>query len=159
MTTKWNIVNDQSNANYNAGKEIIHNTEVLKSNLCHYNNTDISVRGNITIIGHQNCAPFTKCTTKIEETTIDEAEDLDLVMPVYNLIEYSSNYFEATGNLWFYSKDEASNFNEDIANNNNYTSFEYKAKLLGKTEVDGNNGILKNATITMPATGLEPTTT
>ena len=62
---------------------------------------------------------------------------------MYNLIEYSSNYSETTGSLWFYSKDEATNFDDDIANNNNFKSFEYNAKLLGNTETDGANGILK----------------
>ena len=51
MTRKWNIINDQSNANYNAGNEIIYNTEVLKSNLCDYNDAYILVEGNITIVG------------------------------------------------------------------------------------------------------------
>ena len=54
-------------------------------------------------------------------------------MLMYNLIEYSSNYSETTGSLWFYSKDEVTNFNADITNNNNFKSFEYKAKLLGNT--------------------------
>ena len=65
-----------------------------------------------------------------------------LVMPMYNLIQYSSNYFEITGSLWFYYKNEATNFNADIANNNNFKLFEYKAKLLGNTEADGVNAIL-----------------
>ena len=64
-----------------------------------------------------------------------------------NVIEYSSNYSETIGNLWFYWKDEATNLNADIANTNNFQSFEYKAKLLGNTDADENNGILKNATI------------
>ena len=51
----------------------------------------------------------------IDRTAIDDAENLNLVMPMYNLIVYSSNYSETTGNLWFYSKDEAANFNADIA--------------------------------------------
>ena len=50
-------------------------------------------------------------------------------MPMYNLIDYSSSYSETTGSLWFYSKDEATNFNSDIANNNNFKSFVYKVKL------------------------------
>ena len=50
----------------------------------------------------KNCAPFTKCITTIDVTTIDDAKDLDLVMPMYNLLEYSSNYSETTGSLWFY---------------------------------------------------------
>ena len=59
-----------------------------------------------------------------------------------NLIEYSSNYPETTGSLWLHSKDEA--------NNDNFKSFKYKAKLLGNTAADGANGILRNAAIAIP---------
>ena len=76
---------------------------------------------------------------------------LDLVMPMYNLIEYTWNYSEIKASLWFYSKDEAINFNIDFANNNRFRSFKYKAKLLETTfaQVIPNepNGILKNSTI------------
>ena len=54
-------------------------------------------------------------------------------------VEYSTNYSETTGSLWFYSKDEATNINADIANTNNFKSFKCKAKLLENTEADGNN--------------------
>ena len=54
-------------------------------------------------------------------------------MPMYSLIEYSLNYSETTGNLWFSSKDEATNLNADITNDNNFKSFRYKTKLLGNT--------------------------
>ena len=84
----------------------------------------------MTQAAFKNCAPFTKCTTKIDGTTIDDAENLDLVMSMYNLIEYNSNYSSTTGSLWFYSKDEATDSNADIANDNNFKSFKYKAKLL-----------------------------
>ena len=157
VTRKWSIVNDQSNVNYDAGNEIIYNTEVLKSNLCDFTDAYILLKGNIAIIGHhvtqgafEICAPFTKCITKIDGTTIDDAEDLDLVMPMYNLIEYSSNYSETTGSLWFYSKDEATYFNADIANNNIFKSFEYKAKLSGNTVEDEPKEIIRNATIAFP---------
>ena len=69
---------------------------------------------------------------------------------MYNLIAYSSNYFETTGSLWFYSKHEATNVNADIANDNNFKPFLYKAELLGNTEADGDNGILKNAATAVP---------
>ena len=112
-----------SNANYDAGNGIIYNTEVLKSNLCDYDNAYILVRGDITIIGDngtqiafKNCAPFIKCVTKIDGTTIDDAEDLDLVMPMYNFLEYISNYSDTTSSLCCYSKDEATNDNNDIVN-------------------------------------------
>ena len=106
VTRKWIIVNGNSEVNYDAANEITYNTEVLKSSLCDYNDTCILVRCEVTITGHpvtqiafKNCAPFTKRVTKIDATTIDNAENLDLVMPIYNLIEYSSNYFETTGSL------------------------------------------------------------
>ena len=80
LTRKWNIVNDQSKANYDIGNEIL-------------------VKGNITVaaapatqVSFKNCAPFIKCITKIDGTTIDNVKDLDIVMSMYNLIEYSSNY-------------------------------------------------------------------
>ena len=70
-------------------------------------------------------------------------------MPIYNLIENSSNYSDTTDSLWFYTKDEAITFNANIANNNVFKSFEYKAKLLGNTVADENNSIWKNATTTV----------
>ena len=74
------------------GSKIIYNTEVLKSNLCDYNNGYILVRDNITVTEHQaNFAPFLAYITKIDEATIDDPEDLHLVMTIYNLIEYSSH--------------------------------------------------------------------
>ena len=95
---------------------------------------------------------------------MDDSEDLDLVMIMYNLIEGSSNYSEGTGSLSFYSNDKATNFDADIANNNddnnnnnnnnnnnsnNIKSFEYKAKVHDPTPAQ-TNGILKIATIAVP---------
>ena len=84
---------------------------------------------------------------------MDYAEDLDTVMPVCNLIEYSSGYSKTTGTLCFYLKDEATDFNGDVVNDNNFKTFKYKAKLLGSTisQVDnGANEILKDAPIPEP---------
>ena len=138
MTRKWSIVNYQPNASYDVGSEIIYNTEVLNSNPCNYNDAYILVRDNVTIAGNivarrafKNCAPFTACITKFDGTTIDDAEDLDLVMPMYNLLEYSFNYSDMTGSLRFYSKDEAANFNNAIAaDDDNFKSFKYKSSLI-----------------------------
>ena len=69
---------------------------------------------------------------------------------MYNLIEYSWNYSERTGSLWFYSKDNATNFNADVDNNNNFKYFGYKTKLLENIESDNSNAILRNATIAVP---------
>ena len=87
---------------------------------------------------------------KSDGTKLDDAEDLDLFVLIHNLVEYSSNYSDETGSLWFCSKDEATNFNADIANTNNFKSFIYEAKLLENTEFDGDNEILENATIAVP---------
>ena len=103
------------NSNYSVGNKIIYSTEILKSNLCDYNDAYSLVRGDITIIGRnlatqvgfKICAPSTKCITKIDGTTIDYADDLSSIMPMYKLIEYRSNYSDTTSSLWFYSKDEA----------------------------------------------------
>ena len=74
---------------------------------------------------------------------------------MYNLIEYSSNYSETTGSLWFYSKDETTNFNADNANNNNSKSFKYKAKLVESTFAQATPNyaseiLTKNSTIVVP---------
>ena len=122
------IVTDKSNANYSVGNEVIYGTEVLKSNLCDYSGAYILARADITIIGRnlatgvafKNCAAFIKCMTKIDETTIKDAADLDLVMLMCNLLEYSCNYSDTAGSLWFYSKDEAANFNANVVGNNNF---------------------------------------
>ena len=73
---------------------------------------------------------------------------------MYNLIEYNSNHSATKGSLWFYSKDEATDFNADIANDDNFKSFKHKAKLLGNTAgqpaPNATNGILKNKAIAVP---------
>ena len=95
VTRKWNIndINDNSKTNYDAANEITYNTEVSKSSLCDYNDAYILVRGDITVaaapaapVAFKNCAPFTKCITKTDETTIGDAEGLHLVKPMFNLI-------------------------------------------------------------------------
>ena len=85
---------------------------------------------------------ITNCITEIDGKTIDDAEDLDLVMSMYNFLEYSSNYSDKTGSLRFYSKDELTYFSADNANNNAFKSFDYKVKLLENTVADKGNGIL-----------------
>ena len=115
---------------YGVGNEITYSTEVLNFNVFDYNDVFIQVRGNITITWHnvtqvifKNCAPFIKCIAKIDGTTIDGVKDLDLVILIYNFLEYSSNYSDTTSSLWLCSKDEATNLNYGIASNNNCKSF------------------------------------
>ena len=80
----------------------------------------------------KNCAPFTKCISRINNTDIDNAQDIDIVMPMYNLIEYSDNYSKTSGSLWQYYKDEP---NDNLANSE---SFKSKVKITGGTPTGGN---------------------
>ena len=80
MTRKWAIFNDQLNVNYDVGNETISNTKVL----------------NPTQTAFKKCTSFVKCIIKIDRTTIDDAEDLDLVMLVCNFLKYNSNYSDMT---------------------------------------------------------------
>ena len=82
--------------------------------------------------------------------TIDNTEDLDLIIPMYNFSKYSPNYSDMTGSLWLYFKGEATDFNDDIGNTNEFKFFKWKFELLGSTEADGANGIIGNATIAFP---------
>ena len=152
VTRKRNIVNDNSKASYGVGSEVIYSTEVLKSNFCDYIDVYILVRGDITIIGYQ-ATQVALCT--IYQMYHKNWWNKNRWSRKFNLIEYSSNYSETTGRSWFYSKDEATDFNTDIANDNTFKSFKYKARLLGNTEADNPNLILKGATIVV----LQPRTT
>ena len=80
---------------------------------------------NVTEVALKNCASFIKCIKKINGATINNVE----VMPMFNVLEYNSNYSETTSSLWFYSKDEATLFNNNIGNKDNFISFEFKDKL------------------------------
>ena len=123
---------------------------MLRSNSCDYADAYILVNGRITITGagddsaaiqaderdkgvtFKNCTPFTKCISRINNTDIDNAQDIDIVMPMYNLIEYSDNYSKTSGSLWQYYKDDP---NDNIADSE---SFKSKVKITGKTPDDGN---------------------
>ena len=94
---------------------------------------------NATRLALKNCAPFTKCNLEINDEHVDTAENLDIVMPMYNLIEYSDNYQKSSATLYHYKRDEPP---EDDAvadvTANNSDSLKYKIKLLGNvTEVAG----------------------
>ena len=145
VTKKWIDVYDQSEENYNVNKEIIIKTSMLRSDLCDYSDAYILVTGNI-IFNKKNFtaddfeAPnntvnnaLINCISKINGIKIDNAEDLDVVMPMYNLLEYSKNYRNTTGSLWNYYRDEP---NSSTDKNNithsilNSKSFDYKANFM-----------------------------
>ena len=116
----------------------------LESSLCDYSNAYILVTGIITATPNnaatqvifKNCAPFEKCRTEINETFVDEADFINITMPMYNLIEYSDNYSDTSGSLWQFKRDEIIN-NADVTNDNNAPSFKYKASIIGDTNDNG----------------------
>ena len=80
----------------------------------------------------KNWTRFTKCISRINNTDIDNAQDIDIVMPMYNLVEYSNNYSKTSGSLWQYYKDDP---NDNIVQSE---SFKFKIRITGKTPADGN---------------------
>ena len=107
-----------------------------------------------TNVAFKNCAPFTRCVTHINDEHIETAENLDIIMPMYNLIKYSDNYIDSSGSLYHFKRDESPM--NDVKNHlnvalNNSRSFKYKGSLLGKaTDDDGDDRSLKNAKIFVP---------
>ena len=96
----------------------------------------------------KHCAPFTDCISEINNTQIDNAKDINVVMPIYNLIEYSNNYSNGSGSLWQHYKDETALHDAGAPDNfpGNIVSFKYKQKITGST---GNN-CTKAVTIMVP---------
>ena len=111
-TKIWYIIDSESKGNYSHQNPIKFLTSSLESSLCDYSDAHISVTGNINVtdgdndtkVAFKNCAPFTKCITKIDETFIDDAEHINIKMPMYNLIEYSHNYSNTSGSLWNFKR-------------------------------------------------------
>ena len=139
VTIKWIEVYDQSEGNYNVKKEIRIKTSMLRSDLCGFSDTYIVVKVTITVanpngakrnkeVTFKNNVPFINCILKINDVKIDNAEDLDVVMPMYNLLEYSKNYRKTTGSLWNYYRDEPS---DPLCSN--FESFKYKTSITGNT--------------------------
>ena len=137
------------------------------SSLYDYSDAYILVKGNILVnntaaadadanntnkkVIFRNCAPFTDCMGKINNTLVDNAKDIDIVMSMYNFIEYSDSYSKTSGSLWQYCKDiPAVNNAGDIVDFNgaNATdSFNFKTKITGQTD---NNGRIDNVEIMVP---------
>ena len=154
-TKKWNIINDENNTYYGLNKDtgennpdtIKYDTRVLKPNLRDYAEGYVLVDGtiraanalNATRLALKNCAPFTKCILEINDEHVDTAENLDIVMLMYDLIEYSDNYQDLSGTLYQYKRDEPPE--EDAVADltpDNSDSLKHKIKLLGNvTEVAG----------------------
>ena len=160
ITKKWIEVHNKSVETYNTKKPIRFKTKMLRSDLCDYSDAYIVVKGTITVtdtnvaaydekLAFKNNAPFISCISKINNTLADNTEDLDIVMPMYKLLEYSKNYRKTTGSLWNYYRDEPSSGAES---NINYSikeskSFDYKTGITGRL---AGIGTTKNAEIAVP---------
>ena len=157
-----NGIYDENNTNYGVNKDIGENnpdtikydTRVLKPNLCDYAEAYILIDGTIrataanaaTRLVLKNCAQFTKCNLEINDEHVDTAENLDIVMHMYNLIEYSDNYQDSSAILYQYKRDE-----QPVNNDGNIInltaadseSFKYKINLLGNPVHDAATNIVK----------------
>ena len=134
---------------YNESRSIRFKTPMLRSDLCDYADVYILVNGTILVNGLnprdrqnrplilKNNAPFVSYITRIDGELIEDADDLDIVMPIYSLLGYSKNYRKTIGSLYNYYRDELNddaNLN-NFANNNvvSSNSFQYKNKIIGNT--------------------------
>ena len=160
-TRNWVEINDESRRAYNVNSQIKLKTTMLKSSLCDYSDAYILVKGTISVNNtaaadaaanntnkkmiFKNCAPFTNCISEIINTQVDNAKDIDIVTPMYNLIEHSDHYAKTTGSLWQYCKDipARNNNNEiDVFTDGNLTdSFNFKVKFTGQTGNDGTKDV------------------
>ena len=133
-TKKCYVIDSQTTkGKYKQGNTIKFETETIKTSLCDYSDAFILVTGNITVaanndtdVAFKNCAPFSTCTTKINDIFVDEANHIYIAMPMYNLIEYSNNYSDTSESLWQFKRDEVSNNNADLTIDDSQ-SFKYKA--------------------------------
>ena len=149
-TKNWVEINDESRGTYSFNSQIKFKTAILKSSLSDYSDAYILVKGKTTITGAEddatarqederdkgvafkNCAPFTNCISVINNAQTDNAKDIDIVMLMYNSIEYSDNYSKTSGSLWQYYRDE---LNDNLEHSE---SFKSKIKVTGKTPAAGN---------------------
>ena len=151
ITKKWIEVQSQSGNTYNTSKPIRFKTSMLRSDLCDYSDAYVWVKGKITVTNPndnanfnkeltltlKNNAPFISCISKINGELVENAEDLDIVMPMYNLLEYSKNYEKTSGALFNYYRDEPSETTVGAVNNainisiRNSKSFDFKTEVIG----------------------------
>ena len=120
-TRNWVEINNDIKGAYPPDKQIRFKTAMLRSSLCDYSDAYILVKGNISVnntaaagaaanninkkVIFKNCAPFTNCISKINKTEIDNGAYIDIVMSMYNLIEYNDNYSKTSGSLRQYCKE------------------------------------------------------
>ena len=140
-TKRWYIIQDQSQGEYGDGVDnttIKYDSKVIKENLCDYSDAYILVTENIenkpinTTVAFKNCAPFQTCNVNINDEYIEAAKYLDIIMSIYNLLEYSDNYEDTAGSLYQFKRDEPPDNNGVVTADT--TSLKYKS-------IDGDNNV------------------
>ena len=152
ITKKWIEVQSQSGNTYNTSKPIRFKTSMLRSDLCDYSDAYVWVKGKITVtnpndnanfnkeLALKNNAPFISCISKIYGELVENAEDLDIVVPMCNLSEHSKNYEKTSESLFNYYRDEPSEITIGAGNNvinisiRNSESFDYKTEITGSLD-------------------------
>ena len=171
VTKKLVGVNDLPSGQYSMNKNIRFKNSMLRSDLCDYSDAYIVVKETVTVTdtdndnkrnkklvykNNKNNASSRSSISKINNRSIDNAEDLDIFIPMYNLLKYSDNYSMTSGSLWNYYRDginddeNENDANKNMVNHNKTTtskSFKYKTKITGGT---ANNGNRLNAEIVVP---------
>ena len=154
---KWYVIDSDAKGNYSKVHPIKFLTNSLESSLYDYSDAYILVTGNITVkrrnaadtddvaLGaitqavSKICSPFKNCRTEINNTFVDNADFINITMPMHNLIEYSDNYSDTSSSLWEIDKIDN---NANVTNDNNAPSFKYKASIIGNTKSNGTkNGV------------------
>ena len=153
ITKNWIEVQSQSGSTYNTSKPIRFKTSMLRSDLCNNSDAYVWVKGKITITNPndnanfnkeltlKNNVPFISCISKSNNELVENAEDLDILMPMYNLLEYSKNYEKTSGSLFNYYRDEPNNLiigdGDDAINISirNSKSFDYKTNIMGNLDI------------------------
>ena len=156
-TKNWAKINEESRGTYSFNRQINFKTLMLSFSLCDYSDAYVLVKWNISVsntvpadadanntskkVIFKNCAPFTDWISKINNTQVDDAKDIDIVMSIYNLIEYSDDYSKTLRRLWQYCKDiPAVDNNGNIAGFNRANStdwFNFETKITGQTDNNG----------------------
>ena len=166
ITKKWIEVQSQSGNTYNTSKPIRLKTSMLRSDLCDYSDAYMWVKGKINVTNPndnpnfnkeltlKNNAPFISCISKINGELVENAEDLDIVMPMYNLLEYSKNYEKTSGSFFNYYRDEPKEHTIGPGNNainisiRNSKYFDYKTEITGS--LDDGEDEKEDVTIAIP---------
>ena len=151
-TRKWYIVNDHNNGNYSQGDDVRSivkfDTEIVRPFLCDYSDAYILLTGNIKVqngddatrVAIENCHPFTRASFKLNNEQVDTADNLDLTMHLYNMLEYSDDYADTTGYLYQYKRPEPRDANCNVVNlATTSSSFKYQSGLVQKQLATSNS--------------------